>query len=264
MKRYLLALVFLFVGGFAFTQATIAPCEAIGIKTEYDLLVNDLSNINTYGYKGHFDLAINKGQTEPAIVQGRLIKTDIPTDIAVLGNGFLGVNLDNGKIAFTRNGRMTIDSAGELLLLDKYHTGIHVPEDSYRVAITGNGDVFSIKKDEIKVFIGTIIIYKLDAASIMELGNGLYISNRPQIENESRIIQGCLEESSVSVEKTLYRVLYLLEKDEQNEIVNNEYKVFLVKTVLENIIASAYSSNLDWNAMTESIIEVSSFLKSEY
>lgn len=111
-----------------------------GAKTNQfamDVQANNISNINTNGYKGSspeisslfstiltgtYAAYINdKGygsQSQTAtlnMAQGILENTDRPFDLAIQGEGWFGVTGQNAKSYYTRAGSFTIDGAGSLV-----------------------------------------------------------------------------------------------------------------------------------------------------
>ena len=101
------------------------------------LVSNDLANVNTTGYKhtrvGFRDLlyqepgrpaargtnartgtgaaAVDAGRS---MEQGTLKQTDSPLDVAIVGDGFLRVQLPDGRAALTRDGSLRLDAKGRL------------------------------------------------------------------------------------------------------------------------------------------------------
>jgi flagellar basal body rod protein FlgG len=235
----------------------VSSQKQIGLKEEYDILLNDLENINTYGYKAHFDQKSNKGQFEPVLMQGSLINTEIDTDIAIVGKGFLQVKLDDGGIAYTRNGRMSVNSKRQLLVMGKYYTGIVLPVNIYRLCIDEQGNVFNEKKDASKEVIGKIDLFDLDVNCILNYDNEVYISTNSNITR-------CLETSTVFASKTLYRMLYLLDIDKSGKIPNKDYKTYLIRTLIEKGIDREDKNKNDSDTIGETIADVCPFLASAY
>jgi flagellar basal-body rod protein FlgG len=109
-------------------------------QARLDAVANDLSNINTTGYK-HVRLAfrdlvyqeagpggargVQTGAGAAATVigrsaaQGSFQETGEPLDVAVDGPGFIQVKLADGRAALTRDGNLQVDASGRLQL----HTG---------------------------------------------------------------------------------------------------------------------------------------------
>jgi flagellar basal-body rod protein FlgG len=121
---------------------------ASGMKVQQvnvDVIANNLANVNTAGYKrtqaDFQDLLYvvlkepgaqtQNGFTTPSGVQigsgaelvsttkvfspGVLEQTERPLDVAILGDGFLEVDLPNGQKGYTRDGGLRLDGLGRLV-----------------------------------------------------------------------------------------------------------------------------------------------------
>lgn len=111
-----------------------------GIKTQQfamDVQANNIANINNSGFKGstpevstlfsttltgaYFALANDRGlgsqsqTTALNLEQGVLENTDSPFDLAIQGEGWFGVQGQNGKTYYTRAGSFSMDAAGSLV-----------------------------------------------------------------------------------------------------------------------------------------------------
>jgi flagellar basal-body rod protein FlgG len=109
-------------------------------KLHLDVIANNLANVNTTGFKAsrlgfqdllyqahrtatvNQDLRIGSGvrpaALEPTFTQGALQQTDVPTDLAIYGDGFFAVRLPDGTTAYTRNGSFRLDAGGRLVTAD--------------------------------------------------------------------------------------------------------------------------------------------------
>ena len=65
--------------------------------------------------QGVRQFAMPRAQTSINFEQGELRYTDIKTDVALEGSGFLEVQLSDGTSAYTRDGELHIDASGQLV-----------------------------------------------------------------------------------------------------------------------------------------------------
>jgi flagellar basal-body rod protein FlgF len=94
---------------------------AAGMKTQgarLDTIAENLSNASTAGYRSRRSVLMRFGErlrtaTVAAESQGPLRRTDVPTDLALLGPGYFAVAAPHG-VEYTRDGRMTLDADGYL------------------------------------------------------------------------------------------------------------------------------------------------------
>ena len=116
-----------------------------GQQNSIDVISNNLSNVNTTGYKqqrAEFEdllyqnvklagtpatedtvtpvgmqmgTGVRVAATQRIFTQGNLQATDVSTDIAINGEGFFRVQQYDGSYAYTRDGSFKIDSNGQLV-----------------------------------------------------------------------------------------------------------------------------------------------------
>ena len=116
-----------------------------GQQNSIDVISNNLSNVNTTGYKqqrAEFEdllyqniklagtpatedtvtpvgmqmgTGVKVAATQRIFTQGNLQATDVATDIAINGEGFFRVQQYDGSYAYTRDGSFKIDSNGQLV-----------------------------------------------------------------------------------------------------------------------------------------------------
>jgi len=151
-------------------------------KLNLDTIANNLANVNTTGFKAgrvHFQDVLYENYTystnaeevrvgagvrpsaiSPTYTQGALEQTDIPTDVAIYGEGFFQVRQNDGTFAYTRNGNFRLDIVdGQRVLVNT--DGLPVmgpnagpvvigPEASAQsLTISSTGEVLSSRFDEL-------------------------------------------------------------------------------------------------------------------
>ena len=122
----------------------------IGQQANIDTISNNLANVNTHGYKkqraefedliyqtvrmagtpatedtvvpvgtqmGH---GVKLAATQRVFAQGSLQQTDVPTDIAIAGEGFFKIQMYDGSMAYTRNGSFKVDQDGRMVNSNGY------------------------------------------------------------------------------------------------------------------------------------------------
>ena len=137
-----------------------------GIKnnaTGIDVVSNNIANISTVGYRGYttefssmFEEAIKTGTisggsigagvqvqaTSMVTEQGTLALSDRSTDIAILGDGWFGVQGTNDPI-YTRDGAFSFDENNDLVTVDGFHIL------GTMAGNIGTDDVLTSKVDEV-------------------------------------------------------------------------------------------------------------------
>ncbi len=113
------------------TSLHVAISGQIAQQKRMDTVAQNIANATTTGYRRdavQFDAILSntnsdtsvayasRGQTIISRSQGAVVKTDNPLDIAVRGDAWLSYLAPEGQV-FTRDGRMQITAAGELMTI---------------------------------------------------------------------------------------------------------------------------------------------------
>ncbi len=115
---------------------------------------------------------------------GTLQETGIPTDFAVMGDGFFTVNGPAG-VLYTQNGRFTTDDAGQL-----------VTAEGYVVQTTAG--------------MPTITSFGADQAGLASVDNGYFTGAGGVVTNEnSQLYQGFLETANIEMADIMIEMLQI-------------------------------------------------------
>jgi len=138
-----------------------------------DVLSNNLSNVNTMGFKksraffedlmyqelkaaGSYSaaglshptgiqvgLGTKVGAVEKVHTQGSLQTTEVQTDLAIQGAGYFQFTLPNGDIGYTRSGSLKIDANGNLTNENGYllEPAVTIPDNTSSIAIGEDGTI---------------------------------------------------------------------------------------------------------------------------
>lgn len=203
-------------------------------QRKIDISSNNVSNLNTAGYKkeqsvttNFGSLLINKykqnGINEESVPldnvsiirtmaenntihsQGTLEQTDRNTDFAIMGAGFFSVD-NGGEILYTRNGSFNIDNEGYLVLqgsgrVQGEYGEIYVGSDEFQF---NNGKII-VDGEEVD----SLAVYDfLDYNSLNKTGEGMYTSAEdPELVENPEIINGTIERSNVDVTKEMTDIM---------------------------------------------------------
>ncbi|MFA9461471.1 flagellar basal-body rod protein FlgG [Thiohalorhabdus methylotrophus] len=143
-------------------------------QTRIDTISNNLSNVNTTGFKQsradfqdqmyqvqrmpgasssaagtqvptgiQVGLGVRTGAVSPTFEQGNLENTGNNLDLAIEGRGFFQVQLPNGDTGYTRAGNFSIDNQGRIVTPDgnPLLSGITIPPNATGVNISKDGTV---------------------------------------------------------------------------------------------------------------------------
>jgi len=218
-------------GALGAAERAIAPlAETIdAIDEAISVVVENLRNADIAGYKVSRTIV---GDTRAVSLQldaspGELLVTQRALDIAIQGEGFLPVRIfpnDEPAVAYTRNGRLFMDSNGDMVVGDirgyllipevKFPPGVSqitiTPTGDIRVAVDHQAEITSIGQISLALF--------TDPSALEPLGGGLYretatsgraVHTPPGSGQAGRIVQGHLESSNLDVMREGLRLRFL-------------------------------------------------------
>jgi len=229
---------------------TTAATGMIAQQLNIDVISNNVANVNTSGYKkvrAEFqDLLsqtikapgaqISQGTNQPVGIQvglgtrtsatlrdfteGAFKSTGGKLDVAIEGDGFLEVQMDDGTIAYTRDGSLKIDANGQLCTSDGFiiQPAVTVPTNARDITITPDGKIsVTTPGTSEQSEVGTLKLAKFaNAAGLSSIGKNLYsstsasgnpIEGTPNQEGFGSLQQGFIEGSNVQVVEELINLI---------------------------------------------------------
>jgi flagellar basal-body rod protein FlgG len=198
-----------------FTAATGMSAQQMNI----DNISNNLANVNTAGFKKgriifedlmYQELKAAGSLTATGILhptgiqqgtgvntvaiqkihsQGNYQYTQVPTDIAIQGDGYFQVQLPDGTIGYTRQGAFNTDADGNVVTPQGYYLfpNINVPEDALELGISQDG-IFTcyLPGDNAETELGQIEIARfINPSGLKSIGENVYTetgaSGAPQV-----------------------------------------------------------------------------------
>ncbi|MFT8727623.1 MAG: flagellar hook-basal body protein [Liquorilactobacillus ghanensis] len=136
--------------------------------------------------------------------KGALQQTGRATDFAINSDGYFRVRMNNGQIAYTRNGNFRLNNQNQ-----------YVTQEGYQVLGTNNGPVTATAATGIPNF--SIISFPNDG-NLQSMGNAYYTSQTagtpvraPQLE------QGSLEQSNVSTSDEMVSMIQTSREFQANQ-----------------------------------------------
>lgn len=139
-----------------------------------EVIANNIANINTTGYKraraefsdllyqteraqgvpnrsnqaivpegAIIGLGVQTAAVRNLHIQGSLVSTGNPYDLALIGRGWFQVEMPDGETLYTRAGAFNKNAQGQLVTIDGYTVvpGVTVPQDATEIAFTSSGQV---------------------------------------------------------------------------------------------------------------------------
>ena len=237
---------------------------ASGMKTQQDnmdVISNNIANVNTTGGKkvrAEFQdliyqnlrsagaqsgadsqyptgLAIGLGAktaaTNRIFTQGNLQTTGNPTDIAIQGEGFFRVTLEDGTTAYTRDGTFKVDSNRNLVTTDGYMLADNIQFDanapSDTIVISTGGRVSDKPTGQTNTNeVGQITLSRfLNPAGLTAIGRNLFIPSdasgdpidgNPGEDGAGTLMQSTLEMSNVQIVEEMVNMIIAQRAYESN------------------------------------------------
>ncbi|SMP74789.1 flagellar basal-body rod protein FlgG [Noviherbaspirillum suwonense] len=207
-------------------------------QTYINTISNNLANVNTPAYKksrvsfqdmvlqlqdradasASSDLQRSSGAGSVALMLGKqftvgqLKKTDVPTDLAINGDGLVELVMPDGSTAYTRNLSLQVTRDGLLANADGYplHQQIQVPLEATAMQIDATGKVMvTVPNEKAAVEAGQIELVRfVNPAGLAPMGDSLYggsekagdpLRGKPGEAGFGLLSQGYVEASNVQL-----------------------------------------------------------------
>lgn len=207
--------------------------------TRLQTIANNLANVNTVGFKRDravfedlfyrvdrqpgaqiSDNAVTNGVqigngtrvvgTQKVFTTGAPQTTSQDLDVAIVGKGFLQVELPSGEIGYTRAGQLQLDQEGRLTNAQGLPLlpAITVPPGTSKLTIGENGLVSAtVDGSTAPVELGQLMLADfVNPAGLLALGDNLFqetiasgapVEGQPGLESMGKLKQGTLEGSNV-------------------------------------------------------------------
>jgi flagellar basal-body rod protein FlgG len=221
-------------------------------QTNIDVISHNLANINTSGFKksqAHFStlfsqilaapgsrlsdgritpngvqvgLGVQLASTVKSFAMGSLANTGNTLDIAIEGEGFLQIQMPDGTIAYTRDGKLQIDGqTGELISNKGYslYPNINLGSNIDSISIKQDGTVSVTRAGATNQVdqVGTIRLARFaNPAGLIEGSDNLYklslasgqaVEGNPMLDGFGSLRQGFLEQSNVKVVEEIVNMI---------------------------------------------------------
>jgi flagellar basal-body rod protein FlgG len=186
----------------------IARAGLLANQISTDVVANNISNINTDGYKqnrAEFQEMLSRQLQAPAapnnrssgqaegvwlaatqrlFEQGQIVASDQPWDLAIEGEGFFQVQFSDGQPAYARNGNFRPDSQGRLVNPDGYLLSpvVTLPPDAEETHVNSDGNILVRRRGETEPrSVATINLVRFaNSSGLEDIGDNLF---RPTVSS---------------------------------------------------------------------------------
>jgi flagellar basal-body rod protein FlgG len=232
-------------------------------QTNLEVIANNIANINTTGFKrarAEFSdllyqvdrlqgvpsradgslvpegVAVGLGVKTVAVrnvhMQGALTQTGNRYDLALVGQGWFGIEGADGQTLYTRSGAFNTNAAGQMVTADGHvvQPAITVPPDAVEVIVNKTGQVFARIEGQIDLQqLGQLALSNFaNEAGLAPLGDNLFqetaasgaaIAGVPGDPGFATVEQGYLENSNVDPVKEITELISAQRAYEMNSKV---------------------------------------------
>jgi flagellar basal-body rod protein FlgF len=164
---------------------------------------------------------------------GALNMTRNPLDLALSGSGYFMVQTENGK-RYTRNGRFTLDKDGRLItstghaVLNQTGSEIIIPKNIQYFTVSRDGTMFINGSSA-----GRLGVVEFDDENAMRMEGGSLLSTKEDGKPgvKAIITQGAFEESNVSVMDVSIKLINILHRFEEAQLLIKQYEELQKQTM---------------------------------
>ncbi len=186
-------------------------------------IVNKTAEVGPYNTGIHVDAVYTNFQT------GAITDSDLPTDLAIEGNGFFVVNTPQGE-RYTRDGSFRLNANGYLVTQDGYNVlgrngAIYVGDGE--LSVNGHGRVMVNGVDVDTLRIANVA----DLDSLRKEGKNLYSGQGADTDTGFTIRQNALESSNTDVVSGIVDMMKVYRNYESSQTVIQTIDNTLAKAV---------------------------------
>lgn len=165
--------------------------------------------------------------------QGAVKVTNRLFDVMINGEGFFPVQMNNGQVAYTRDGAFNMDSEGRLVTSGGYALipNIQIPAGSAGVTIANNGQVRVMNSQGTEQVVGQLqLVTFLNPESMRQMGENLLspsgasgppVQGTPGEAGIGSLQQGALEASNVKPTESIMDMITTQRTYESNARIMN-------------------------------------------
>ncbi|MGD0060207.1 MAG: flagellar hook basal-body protein [Verrucomicrobiia bacterium] len=161
--------------------------------------------------------------------QGQIRPTNVPTDVAIEGDGFFAVQLPSGQTAYTRDGEFQFNAQGQLVTKQGYLVQTDSgpiqmdPKISGPISIASDGTVSQVFNQSSNQLGKLKITTFNDPHLLTQIGNSYFAANNPNLvattATNPTVRQGYLEAGNTSSITEMANLITAMRQFEANQKV---------------------------------------------
>ncbi len=171
--------------------------------------------------------------------EGPLERTEVPTHLAITGEAFFEVELDNGESAYTRDGEFSLDHEGNMVTKQGFRVlgssgAILIPETDGKIEISDSGEI-AVGGKASGQQIRTVEVE--DRSKLQAIGGGFYqLSDQSVLVEETEtptLKPGHLEGSNVAPMQEMTRLIDVMRAYQSNQKIVQTHDQRIGRTISE-------------------------------
>jgi flagellar basal-body rod protein FlgF len=213
-------------------------------QSRVEVSAQNIANGTTPGYKRRLSFSdviqmeqsiggtLQRESLKTDVTPGKIIQTDVLTDLALLGGGLFVVRGEGGTF-FTRQGQFSRDTGGRLVgpggMALQLEGGGDLQIKSAAFSVTADGTVLEDGEPT-----GRLAIVSVDAAELVDgPAGGLFAvrNGEPREPGERSVRQGALESSNVTMGEEMVVMMEALRRAESAQRLINVYDDLLGRAI---------------------------------
>lgn len=154
---------------------------------------------------------------EKVFTPGELYRSGNPLDLAIHGNGFFQVTLEDGTAAYTRDGVIHLNKNGEAVIAGHPLAGLKIPQHASGIEVTEDGTVKAyLENPKQKEILGHIKLARfLNPAGLRYQGNvfletpvsGVKVEGTPGDNGFGEVKSGYIEKANISLIEEMMKLV---------------------------------------------------------
>jgi flagellar basal-body rod protein FlgG len=183
----------------------------------HEVTSNNVANVGTPGFKAGRVLSredraggVDSRDVSRIHSQGPLIRTAQPLNLAIMGEGFFQVEMDDGTIGYCRSGLLTLDSRGNLSTAEGHRVvpPATVPSNATQLTISSRGEIRATIGGQVQI-LGQIELARfMNPSTLTPIGDNILVESptsgppftgTPGSSGMGTLVQGGLEGSNVDL-----------------------------------------------------------------
>lgn len=189
-------------------------------------IINNTGEMNSKRELGNWTFGMELSEMVQNFEQGSLNETEDPLDFAISGRGFFTIALNDGGLAYTRNGNFLLDEQNKLVTMER--------NDVLGIGTNGNQSPVYLDPDgKIRDGVELLVTDFEDYQQLERIGETMFTAPTGGSRLQNAEMQGFLEMSNVIIADEMVKLIEIAREFEANQKLLHTSDETLSKAVNE-------------------------------